>query len=322
MGRQKPRWKGIGGTDAAALLGLNPYSSPFDVWYTKVTRSDGGIAENKYITWGKLQEPIVANYYKKITGHYAKTSPRLWHPDREWQAGTPDRIVWENREAYEAGEEPIKGWEGKTGLAKHGPKWGPSGHTVKDYSDALMYIPVHYWVQTQWYTDITKLPLWDLSVKLDSCDYRQYAVWPDQDFLDDAIPRCEEFWTRYVLGNRPPPVDHGEKCRIFLQEFFPEHNEEFLEAEKIDSLDKCLDLWKERKAEAVSLKENMEEQYRLQRKEREIRKKLNVLSDALNAQKNSVRMLINSKKGIRSKKGEATWTKSGKSRVLRFKFTT
>src|SRR5450830_1556338 len=65
---------GIGSSDAAAAVGLNPYQSQLELWMIKTGR-DSGLPtidpndETSPMYWGTLLEPIVASHYTKRTGN-------------------------------------------------------------------------------------------------------------------------------------------------------------------------------------------------------------------------------------------------------------
>lgn len=64
------RKKGIGSSDAAAAVGLNPYKSQLELWLEKTGR-DAGLPkadphdEESPLYWGNVLEPIVAWHYSK-----------------------------------------------------------------------------------------------------------------------------------------------------------------------------------------------------------------------------------------------------------------
>src|ERR1700751_3742203 len=66
------RKNGIGGSDAAAAVGLSPYLSPLELWLIKTGR-DANLPRpdpqdtTEPVYWGALLEPIVAASYTKQT---------------------------------------------------------------------------------------------------------------------------------------------------------------------------------------------------------------------------------------------------------------
>lgn len=63
----KGRRTGIGGSDVAAVLGLNPWKTPLDVWNDKL-----GLSEDKEMSepayWGTVLEDTVAKEFQLRTG--------------------------------------------------------------------------------------------------------------------------------------------------------------------------------------------------------------------------------------------------------------
>jgi putative phage-type endonuclease len=68
------RKQGLGSSDAAAAVGLNPYQSQLELWLIKTGR-DADLPkpdtddESSPMYWGNILEPIVASHYTKHTGH-------------------------------------------------------------------------------------------------------------------------------------------------------------------------------------------------------------------------------------------------------------
>ena len=95
------RKQGIGSSDAAAAVGLNPYKSQLELWLEKTGR-DGNLPrtdlqdEESPAYWGNLLEPIVAAHYTKRTGHRVRRiNSVLQHPDpdKAWMLANIDREV-------------------------------------------------------------------------------------------------------------------------------------------------------------------------------------------------------------------------------------
>lgn len=65
------RKTGIGGSDAAAAVGLSPYKSQLELWLEKTGRDAGLVTPDPQDTkepvyWGTLLEPIVAAAYTRL----------------------------------------------------------------------------------------------------------------------------------------------------------------------------------------------------------------------------------------------------------------
>lgn len=61
------RRTGIGGSDVAAILGLSPWRTPYQVWEDKTGRSDDQ-EETPALYWGRLLEDPIRQAYADRTG--------------------------------------------------------------------------------------------------------------------------------------------------------------------------------------------------------------------------------------------------------------
>ena len=73
---------GIGSSDAAAAVGLNPYKSQLELWMEKTGR-DALLPkldpqdEESPAYWGNILEPIVASHYSKPVSYTHLTLPTI-----------------------------------------------------------------------------------------------------------------------------------------------------------------------------------------------------------------------------------------------------
>ncbi|MCK9506378.1 MAG: YqaJ viral recombinase family protein [Porticoccaceae bacterium] len=95
----KVRQTGIGSSDAAAAIGLNPYKSQLELWLEKTNR-DQGLAkpdpddDTAPVFWGVVLEPVVAAQYQRRTGlKVRRVNAILQHPDIPWMLANIDREV-------------------------------------------------------------------------------------------------------------------------------------------------------------------------------------------------------------------------------------
>lgn len=92
------RRTGIGGSDAAAAVGLNPYKSQLELWLEKTGR-DAELPKpdpndtQEPVYWGTLLEPIVAAAYTQQTGRRVrKVNAVLRHPTVNAIVGDEDEL--------------------------------------------------------------------------------------------------------------------------------------------------------------------------------------------------------------------------------------
>lgn len=82
----KERVKGIGGSDAASVLGLNPYKSNIDLWKEKTGRKIPTDISNKpYVLYGKQAEAYLRELFILDYPHYEVThSPYNIHVNKDY----------------------------------------------------------------------------------------------------------------------------------------------------------------------------------------------------------------------------------------------
>lgn len=108
------RRKGLGGSDAAAVAGLNPYAGPWSVWADKVGLDVPEREESEAMRWGTLLEPVISIEAAGRFGLDVRPSPGLVaHPDLGWQLATPDGLVGDDAllEIKNVGARQADAWE-------------------------------------------------------------------------------------------------------------------------------------------------------------------------------------------------------------------
>jgi putative phage-type endonuclease len=170
------RRKGIGGSDAAGILGLSPFSTPLSVWNDKIGRSKP-IEETESMWLGTNLEEAVAERAAAEDGIQVERLPRiLVHPDHDWMLGNIDfRVAGAN-----------EGVEIKT----------TSPFSRVDFASGD--IPPHYYVQCMHYMAVTGWDSWRLYVyKL--CDRIYSFTIPRDEFeIEQLIEAERHFWMDYV----------------------------------------------------------------------------------------------------------------------------
>ncbi len=181
------RTQGIGGSDAAAVLGLDPWKSPLDVYLEKI-----GLApprpENPRMTWGKLLEDTVAREYARRRGVEIRRHRRLLrHPDHPFIVGHIDRWVREN------GTRGVL--EVKT-VGRRTDDWGPAGTDQ---------VPAYYAAQVLHYLAVTGAPFAELAAFFrDSCELVTYRIPRDEEAIATLVEAEVHFWRTFVEPRVPP----------------------------------------------------------------------------------------------------------------------
>lgn len=196
------RRRGIGGSDAAAILGVHPYKTAFGVWLEKSGHAKEPL-QTKEMYWGIANEEAIARRYTEATGRKVWSPDQVMvHPEHPFIIGTPDRLV--------IGEK--RGVEIKTAGAFVAHRWGAEGTDE---------IPREYIVQCAHYMAVTQFPVWDVVVLIGGNDDRLYCVRRDLDFEATLIDRIKSWWERYIVGGEKPPMDGSEDAADYLADRFP-----------------------------------------------------------------------------------------------------
>ncbi|MGW6498509.1 YqaJ viral recombinase family nuclease [Nonomuraea angiospora] len=86
------RRRGLGGSDALAVLGLSQYASRYSVWAEKrgLLRPQ---EDSEVMAWGRKLEPIIAEEFTERTGIPTTTCGLMRHVGRTWQLASVDRLT-------------------------------------------------------------------------------------------------------------------------------------------------------------------------------------------------------------------------------------
>lgn len=197
------RRKGIGGSDAAAIVGLNPYRSAFDVYAEKL-----GIKpeepDNEAMRQGRDLEDYVAQRFEEATGKKVRRKNGiLQHPEHQWMIGNIDRwVVGENA-----------GLECKTTSVLNKAKF---------YQGEF---PPQYYVQCVHYMAVTGAEKWYLAVLILNKAFHIFEIQRDENEIQALIEAEKHFWEEHVVKRIPPSPDGSPSTTELIKQFFPEAKE-------------------------------------------------------------------------------------------------
>ena len=194
-----PQWleerrKGIGGSDIAAVMGLSPWKTAYQVYQEKrkeVANWEG----NEATDWGKRMEPAIRQWYSDTTGRSVRV---------------PEKIITHSRYPFMLAsidgftDDPLRGLEIKTARSVKG--WGEPGSNE---------IPDYYILQVQHYMTVTAFPVFDVAVSIGGGSPVLYEVPEDRELQEMIIDACAAFWQRVVDGNPPDAVSFSDAVARF-----------------------------------------------------------------------------------------------------------
>ncbi len=202
----------VSASEIAAILGLSPYQSAFDLWWEKRTgeQSEG---DDKAMRRGRRHEPLILeDFAEEHPEFYVTQAGLIQNVDRPWQVCTPDGLVYESGllpdSVREAVFSPIAVVEAKTDGDRSA--WGEEG------TDA---IPVQYRCQVLWQMDtlglsVAYVPVWF------GVEYREFVVEyheADVNLMRDAA----EAFLSDVHADRQPDIDAHKATRRRLKHLHP-----------------------------------------------------------------------------------------------------
>ena len=181
---------GIGGSDAGAILGVNPYRTAIDVYLEKRGEiAPPDLSDNQAVHFGNVLEDVVAEEYTRRKGYKVRRVNRmLQHQDHNFMLANIDRAVTGKKWVLEC----------KTAGQYCSSDWGP------DDSDQ---VPDSYLIQCMHYMIVTGYERADLAVLIGGRDFRTYTIPFDRGLADTVINREAEFW-HHVIEGTPPPAQN------------------------------------------------------------------------------------------------------------------
>jgi putative phage-type endonuclease len=199
------RKNGIGSSDAAAAVGLNPYKSQLELWMEKTGR-DTNLPkpdpndDTSPMFWGTLLEVFVAAHYTKKTGNrIRKVNAILQHPEHKFMLANLDREV--------IGAADVQVLECKT--------TGMNGQRL--WKDG---VPEYIQLQVMHQLSVTGKQAADVAVLVCGNEFRVHRIMRDEKLIARLIELEKQFW-EYVITDTAPPADGSDSAATALQALYP-----------------------------------------------------------------------------------------------------
>ena len=187
------RRKGIGGSDVAAIMGISPWKTAFQIYQEK----RGEVKDWKgspQMDWGKRMEPAIRQWYSDQTGRSVRLPDKImYHKEYPFMLASLDGYTDDDRVV-----------EIKT--ARHSKDWGEPGTNQ---------IPESYMCQVQHYLMVTGFGVADVAVSVGGGSPELYEVPADPELQQLILEACKEFWQRVLDGNPPEPVTFSDAVARF-----------------------------------------------------------------------------------------------------------
>lgn len=196
------RRAGIGGSDAAAVIGVNPFKSAYSVYLDKI--GEGEHIDTSYrMELGSRIEEFIAKEFELATGKQTRRrNAILQHDEHEFMLANIDREV--------VGEHA--GLEIKFISPFAAKAWEDGG------------IPLYYELQCLHYMAVTGYKKWYLCALVGNERLEIREIERDEETINGLIEAEKEFWTEHILAQNPPEPSTKDLSE-FLKRVYPKATE-------------------------------------------------------------------------------------------------
>jgi putative phage-type endonuclease len=199
--------KGIGGSDVATILGMNPWKTAFTLWLEKTGQIEPEPVNNESVEWGNILEPVIRAKFQRETGFEVIENPWVMaHDDYDFMVANIDGEVFDP----EMGEWGVL--EIKTAGDRYKSEWefGP---------------PNHYHLQIQHYLAVMNYNYAYVACLLGGNHFKYFKIERD-DYVIDKIISAEVEFMRLVTERVPPEISGQEADTNYLAKAYPEASDE------------------------------------------------------------------------------------------------
>ena len=194
------RKKGIGGSDAGAVCGLNPYRSAIEVYFDKTTDEVEEI-DNEAMRQGREFEDYVARRFMEATGKKVRRANAMFYDEQyPFMLADVDRMV--------VGENA--GLECKTASPFMADKW--KGEEI----------PLSYQIQCYHYMSVCNADAWYIAVLIYGKEFKFYKLERDEQVIQDLIRIEKDFWENYIQKGQIPDPDGSKAADSILAKYYKE----------------------------------------------------------------------------------------------------
>lgn len=204
--KNRDEWKAlrreyIGGSDAASVIGLNPYKSAYSLWAEKTGKLpefEGNLATDV----GTYMEDFIAKLFEKETGKKVRRESRSILNDKyPWAIANYDRLI--------VGEDA--GLECKF----------TDSINLKKYKNG--WYPERFYAQCVHYLGVSGKKRWYLAILVGNKNFLWFCIERDEEEIA-ALMGEEEKMAVCIKTNTPPAVDGTDSTSKTISTIYPDSN--------------------------------------------------------------------------------------------------
>lgn len=203
--KNREEWKSlrkqyIGGSDAASVIGMNPYKSPYALWAEKtgkIPEFEGNLATDV----GTYMEDFIAKRFEQETGKKVRReNSSILNDKYPWAIANYDRLV--------VGEDA--GLECKF----------TDSLNLKRYKNGEY--PERFYAQCVHYLAVSGKKRWYLAVLIGNKEFKWFTIERDEEEIAALMGEEKAFYYNNIQTNTPPAVDGTESTNQTISTVFPE----------------------------------------------------------------------------------------------------
>lgn len=177
---------GIGGSDAAAILGVSPWQSRYSLYLDKTSAEPVQKSETAAMRFGNIMEPVIAELFAERANVTVVKDTNLYrHPEHEFMLANLDGVV------------STTGGDADALLE------------VKTSRYQWNRVPDYYVSQVQHYMAVTNMPVTYVAALFNGEEFTYFEVPRDEAYIDRLVNLEGEFW-QSVQKQLQPDIDGSE----------------------------------------------------------------------------------------------------------------
>jgi putative phage-type endonuclease len=207
----------IGGSEAAAVVGVNPYVSKLVIYMEKTGQYSREV-NSQAAEWGNILEPILRKEFAK----------RI---NEERAAAGLDPVRVQQRKAIFAHDKYNYIRTNLDGLI-YNHELGTGVLEIKTANQYLAVewagddVPNHYFIQVQHNLAVMNLDFAYVAVLIGGQKYKHYFINRDNELIDNLIELERQFWEEHVLKRIPPQMDGHDSTVEMMKFLYPQSEPE------------------------------------------------------------------------------------------------
>lgn len=187
----------LGGSDISAVMGMNRWKTPLQLWMEKTGQSDPvDLSDNEAVTLGTELEDFVARKFERVTKMKVRRPPvnHYTHPKNEWAKAQIDRLIEGTDELLEVktcSAFKLKEWDGES-------------------------VPQEYILQVYWQMLVTGRRVAWIAVLVGGQKFLYKKIEADDDFQRSLLEKATVFWGMVKDGVAPSAMYGDDAALVAL----------------------------------------------------------------------------------------------------------